>query len=155
MKIYAEFGADGSSRGFYPDFAFPDEVDEAGETTGRHPGVPASAVEITEDQWKLLAANPAGWRWQDGDVKAYTPPQLVPVQISRAQGKIQLKRAGLWPKVQALASQDTSGEIDVWLNDATYWSRTSQYVEGMAANLNLTPDQVDQLFIEAAKINAE
>jgi hypothetical protein len=155
MKIYAAFSENGSPRGFYPDFAFPDEVNEAGEVTSRHPSVPASAIEITEDQWKLLAGNPAGWRFQGGEVVSYTPPPSVPTQISRAQGKIQLKRAGIWPKVLELASHDTSGEIDVWINDATYWSRSSQFVAQMASALNLSEEKVDYLFVEAAKINAE
>lgn len=155
MKIYAVFGEDGSSRGFYPDFAFPDALDEDGNFLARSPGVPDEAVEITEDQWKLFAGNPAGWRWVDGEATPYVPPPFVPAQVSRAQGKIQLRRAGLWPSVLALVPKDETGELEFWLNDATYWSRTSPYVSTMAATLNLTEDQVDQLFIEAAKINAE
>lgn len=155
MKVYADFNGDGAVMGFFPDFAFPDLVDENGTVTGRNPGVPASAIEITAEQWKTIAVHPSAWRRVDGEIVPYTPPTPVPSQVSRAQGKIMLKRAGIWPQVLALVAADATGEIDVWLNDATYWSRQSPYIAQMAAALSLPDTQVDQLFIEAAKISAE
>lgn len=155
MKVYAIFSDAGSAMGFYPDFAFPDQVDDEGVVTGRNARVPEDAVEITEEEWRALASNPGAWRRVDGKVVAYTPPPFIPTQVSRAQGKIMLKRAGLWSRVLDLVAQDATSEIDVWLNDAVFWSRSSPYIAQMAAALSLQSEQVDQLFIEAAKITSE
>ncbi|MEE9481840.1 hypothetical protein [Methylobacterium ajmalii] len=155
MKVYTVFNEDGAIRGFYPDIAFPDVLDDNGVFVGRHPSVPADAVEISDEQWMEIAADPGAWRLIDGDIVPFVAPSSVPGQVSRAQGKIMLKRAGVWPRVLDLVAADATGEIDVWLNDATYWSRQSPYIAQMAAALNLTDAAVDQLFIEAVKISAE
>ncbi len=154
MKVYAVFNDEGMATGFYPDAYFPDEVNDDGEVVGRNPAIPIGVIEITEDQWMVMADNPSAWRRIDGKIVPYIPEPRPPSQVSRAQGKIQLRRAGLWPKVLALVDADTTGEIDVWLNDATYWSRQSPYIAQMAAALNLSSATVDQLFIDAAKISA-
>lgn len=111
MKVYTVFNDKGEIRGFYPDSAFPDVLDEDGEFVSRHPSVPADAVEISEEQWREMAVHPDAWRLVDGEIVAYVAPPPIPNQVSRAQGKIQLKRAGLWPKVTALVDADASGEI--------------------------------------------
>ncbi len=100
MKVYADFNEAGMAVGFYPEAVFPDILDETGAVTGRHESVPAAAVEITEEQWKVIAQRPGVWRLVEGEIVPFTPPTPVPGQVSRAQGKIQLRRAGLWPRSQ-------------------------------------------------------
>lgn len=85
------------------------------------------------------------------------PPQdLVPWQVSRAQGKAQLIRQGLWPSVINYASSiedETDRQLaDVALNDTTDWQRSSPFLNAAAQALGLTAEQIDDLFIEASQI---
>lgn len=79
----------------------------------------------------------------------------VPVEISRAQGKIQLSRAGLLGTVRDVVTA-TGGEVEIWFSDAATWRRDSPYIAQLAAALDppLSSAAVDQHFRDAAQISA-
>lgn len=90
----------------------------------------------------------------------YTPPaqapQTVPQQITRAQGKAALISAGLWAGVleyvTALPDETQRALADVALNDTLTWQRSSLFLNSAAEQLGLSQQDLDELFIAAAKI---
>lgn len=110
----------------------------------------------SEDEYMLpgmIALTPA-------EVHAHHYPPLtpdpVPQTITRAQGRLALYHAGLWPAVQsfvaAITNADEAFEADAALNHTTDWQRTSPFLNRAAAVLGLTDEQLDDLFREAAQI---
>ena len=102
-----------------------------------------------------------GWTYADGTFKA--PPELAPVQtsvvpqsVSRAQGKLALIGAGLWPAVIAFVDGITDPVQKVYaevaLNDTQEWRRDSPFLADAAASMGLTTAQLDALFIAAAQV---
>ena len=80
---------------------------------------------------------------------------LVPESVSRAQGKYILIQNGYWQTVcdhiSALPAQEKL-IAEVALNDTQLWRRDSPLLNVIAALLELTTAQMDQLFIEASGI---
>jgi len=148
MMIYATFNESGLPTAFY-----------RSDINGND--IPEAAVEITEGQWIELISH-AGYRCFDvvaGTVIQYTPAPTappVPQKITRAQGRLVLYRAGLWPAVltfvAGIADPDEQFEADAALNHTTEWERSSPFLCRTAQALGLDDEQLDGLFIEAAKI---
>lgn len=82
-------------------------------------------------------------------------PLPVPVEISRAQAKIQLSRAGLLDGVREAVSA-AGGEVEIWFSEASTWRRDSPYVAEIGAVLTppLDAAAIDTLFRDAAQIAA-
>ena len=87
-------------------------------------------------------------------------PEPVPVQasavpqsVSRAQGKLALIQAGLWPAVIAfvngIADPAQKAYAEVALNDTQEWRRDSPFLASAVAALDLSEEQLDTLFITA------
>ena len=87
-------------------------------------------------------------------------PEPVPVQasgapqsVSRAQGKLALIQAGLWPAaiafVDGIADPAQKAYAEVALNDTQEWRRDSPFLASAAAALDLSEEQLDTLFITA------
>ena len=102
-----------------------------------------------------------GWTYADGTFKA--PPELAPVQtsvvpqsVSRAQGKLALIGAGLWPAaiafVEGITDPAQKAYAEVALNDTQEWRRDSPFLASAAAALDLSEEQLDTLFITAGGI---
>ncbi|MFC4623079.1 hypothetical protein ACFO3A_12750 [Comamonas nitrativorans] len=83
-------------------------------------------------------------------------PPRVPEKITRAQGRLVLYRAGLWPAVltfvAGIADPDEQFEADAALNHTTEWERSSPFLCRTAQALGLDDAQLDALFREAAQI---
>lgn len=83
-------------------------------------------------------------------------PEYIPQQVSRAQGKAALIQAGLWGAVESyvngIGDAVEKALALVALNDTTHWRRDSPFLNKAAKALGLTDEQLDDLFIEAAKI---
>ncbi|WP_447915793.1 hypothetical protein [Delftia acidovorans] len=83
-------------------------------------------------------------------------PLSVPLTITRAQGKAALIQAGLWPQVLAFMAgiEDPNDKLlaEVALNDTVNWERSSPFLARVAAELGLTQQQLDELFIAAAAV---
>ena len=77
----------------------------------------------------------------------------VPQSVSRAQGKLALIQAGLWPAaiafVDGIADPAQKAYAEVALNDTQEWRRDSPFLASAAAALDLSEEQLDTLFITA------
>lgn len=84
------------------------------------------------------------------------PPEPVPQQITRAQGKAALIMQGLWGAaldyVAAIQDQTQRALANVALHDTLTWERSSPFLNAAAAGLGMTDEQLDTLFIQASEI---
>lgn len=76
---------------------------------------------------------------------------VVPSEISAAQARVHLRRSGLRDQVEALVAS-SSDEIRDWYEYASVWHRENTNVAAMSSMIGLSSDQVDELFVAAAKI---
>lgn len=82
------------------------------------------------------------------------PP--VPQQVTRAQGKVALIQAGLWPQVVAFVDaiedpvQKAIAKVAAY--ETLHWRRDSPFLNQAADALGITQEQLDQLFIQASEI---
>ena len=78
---------------------------------------------------------------------------VVPQSVSRAQGKLALIGAGLWPAaiafVDGITDPAQKAYAEVALNDTQEWRRDSPFLASAAAALGLSEEQLDTLFITA------
>ena len=85
---------------------------------------------------------------------ALTP--VVPQSVSRAQGKLALIGAGLWPAaiafVEGITDPVQRAYAEVALHDTQEWRRDSPFLASAAAALGLSEEQLDTLFITAEGI---
>ncbi len=81
------------------------------------------------------------------------PAKDVPQAITRLQAKIALSQAELLEHIQWMMAELPSTDIQrlAWEN-ATMFERDSAMVNGMAAAIGITQEQLDDLFIAAAAI---
>lgn len=80
----------------------------------------------------------------------------VPQVVSRAQLKLALIRAGLWPRllecVAGIADDDERAAAEVALHDTSEWRRDSPFVARCAECLGLSERQLDDLFTLASMV---
>ena len=78
---------------------------------------------------------------------------VVPQSVSRAQGKLALIQAGLWPAaiafVDGITDPAQKAYAEVALNDTQEWRRDSPFLASAVAALGLSEEQLDTLFITA------
>ena len=78
---------------------------------------------------------------------------VIPQSVSRAQGKLALIGAGLWPAAIAFVNGITDpaqkAYAEVALNDTQEWRRDSPFLASAANALGLSEEQLDTLFITA------
>ena len=78
---------------------------------------------------------------------------VVPQSVSRAQGKLALIQAGLWPAaiafVDGITDPAQKAYAEVALYDTQEWRRDSPFLASAAAALDLSEEQLDTLFITA------
>ena len=90
------------------------------------------------------------------EVAAERRRALVPQVVSRAQLKLALIRAGLWPRllecVAGIADDDERAAAEVALHDATEYRRDSPFVARCAECLGLSERQLDDLFTLASMV---
>ena len=96
----------------------------------------------------------ADWEtMRDDEMRARNP---VPEGVTRAQGKAALITAGLWPGViafvAAIPDPTERALAEVALHDTQQWHRSSPFFNAAATALGLTGEQLDNLFLAAAKI---
>ncbi|GBU19354.1 MULTISPECIES: hypothetical protein [Methylobacterium] len=75
------------------------------------------------------------------------------VDVTRAQAKIALHRAGYLDQVKVLVEEE-GGEVAIWFAEANMWQRANPHVETLGAALGLSAAQIDDLFRLAAQIQA-
>lgn len=73
---------------------------------------------------------------------------------SQFQGREILRRDGLYEQAAAvIAASENATLIGAW-EEASTWNRLSPFIMDMGDALNLTPEQIDDLFRRAAEIAA-
>ena len=101
------------------------------------------------------------WEYKlEGEVAKATPiledvPVYVPQQVSRAQGKAALILAGLYEDVQAYIDSLEGVEMEIAyiaFNETNTWDRDSEFLKNSAEALNLSEEDLDNLFIAAGNI---
>lgn len=94
----------------------------------------------------------------EGDIVTATPilEPLIPLSVTRAQGKAALIQAGLWAAVvgfvDGIADPTEKALAEVALNDALEWKRSSPFLNATAAALDIDSEGLDDLFRAAAEI---
>lgn len=78
---------------------------------------------------------------------------VVPLSVTSAQLRIALFRAGLLVDVQK-AVDAAGGEIAIWWEHSVTVERANRYVLAMAAQLSISTDTVDGVFIAASEAAA-
>lgn len=73
------------------------------------------------------------------------------MQVTRYQAKAALLEAGLLDQCEAVVEASNDPQLKIAWQEAGF-IRQSQFVDYVGAQLNLTPEQLDDLFIAAAKI---
>ena len=112
-----------------------------------------AAIEFVDgawvQQWTVRAATPEE---QEEIDNGGTVP--VPQQISSGQGREALYNAGLFanvqPAIDAIEDPDTKWRVQNAWDYRPSWERQSPFVAMMAGILDLSEEEADQLFIDAA-----
>jgi hypothetical protein len=74
----------------------------------------------------------------------------IPQSISPRQARLQLLKTGLLDELESVVSANREWRIS-W-EYATEVNRNSPLIDAVATQANLTPEQIDQMFIEASKL---
>ena len=86
-------------------------------------------------------------------IEAALQAERASMRVSRFQARVALLDAGLLGDVEtAIANADVITQM-AW-TEATEWRRNSPTIATIAEALSLTDEQVDNLFIEALKVQA-
>ena len=80
------------------------------------------------------------------------PSARVPVAVTKAQGQIALFNADLLDDLEAAIAAHPYRPVRIWYESANVWERKNPYVNLLGPELNLTDEDIDRLFIEAAKL---
>lgn len=107
----------------------------------------------TRDVTDVVGIEPGWLVNEDG---SFTSPPITPdpiPDVSSAQAKIHLSRAGFLLPVKA-SVEAIGGEVEIWFTDARTWQRNNPHVIEIGTGLALSPTEIDELFREAAKIDA-
>jgi hypothetical protein len=90
-----------------------------------------------------------GVSWLYNGSEFSEPAAVVPSQVSQLKLRRALRKAGLLATVQAAVTAAGEEMIEAW-DYAEHFSRNDELLNGMAAALSLTSEQVDALFIAAS-----
>jgi len=83
------------------------------------------------------------------------PPPPIPATVTRFQALAVLAAGGYLDTVRTyIATLDQNNVQRLAWENATDWERTSPTLNALAAMLNLTDTQVDDLFIAASQVSA-
>lgn len=92
-----------------------------------------------------------GWLYDGTEFSEPEQPARVPEKVTPFQARAALRAAGLLDQVEAIVSAADATTQDAW-EYATEFRRTSPLLNGLAQQLGMTDQQLDQLFIASAAI---
>ena len=76
----------------------------------------------------------------------------VPFSITPAQGRMMLLQMGLLAAVKEAVEYSGDEALTIFWEYALSWERDNIHIAAMAGMLEMTEDQTDEFFIDAAKI---
>lgn len=95
----------------------------------------------------------SAWVDEGGVTAPYVPPTPPkPTSVTLAQAKVAMFRAGILDAVEAAVAASTYKPVQIYWSSASSFERNNPYVLGLAAELNISDEQMDALFDEASKI---
>lgn len=98
-------------------------------------------------------ADPPSPNAQWDGTKWIEPPPYIPQVVSRFQAKAALLQAGLLTQVESLiASPSTDPLVKLAWSEAVEFYRTSPTILSLAEMLDLSEEDLDELFIQAAQV---
>jgi hypothetical protein len=74
----------------------------------------------------------------------------VPISVSAAQACLILEDDGILAQVEAVVSEMPK-TVQIWYARANTWERDNPYVRGIGLELDLTDEQVDEMFRRASR----
>ena len=83
------------------------------------------------------------------------PVVVIPEQVTRAQGKVALVQANLYTSVINYIDnlpEPNKTLAQIAFNETNAWQRSSAWLNQIATDLNITQEQLDDLFVVAAGI---
>lgn len=86
----------------------------------------------------------------DGTNYNITMIQPIPQSVSQYQARMALNAAGLLTSAQTAVDASTDPTVSIAWQFSQTIDRTSPFIASIGAKLNLTPAQIDALFIQAA-----
>lgn len=87
------------------------------------------------------------------EIGAYIEPEpiiIIPEVITMRQARLQLLEVGLLDDVEAFVALDRKSQIEWEYANEVY--RQSTLIESAKGALNLTDEQIDNMFVEASKL---
>ncbi len=168
-KIFMTFNKEGFLTGCYNSNVY----DPPEEGQDRNPRIPAEAIEMTQEQADEIFGLQGLRKFINGEVVIHTPPtppEPVPPIISDRQFAQQLAKMGLITNEEALAwvragvvpaafdafvqslPEAQQFDAEMLLSGATQFDRDHQLTETFGAARGMTPEQIDQLWRDAAAL---
>lgn len=136
-----------SSGTFYPDDVF-------------YTNAPSDLVDVVPGEYEKCMARNANQCFRhigNGVFEVFDmppAPPVIPQKVTKFQAKAALHMAGLLETVEAaIQSEQTDFLTKLAWNEVNSFERQSSMVLNLAAVLNLSEEQLDQLFVTAAAIN--
>jgi hypothetical protein len=124
--------------------------------------IPSDAVKITSELYLDIIQGQALGKEISSDENGMPilidaiESNFISRQVTRAQGKSALIRAGLWQGVidyvNSISDPVEKSVAEVALHDTTHWQRSSPFLNAAAHYLGLTDAQLDNLFAQASQI---
>lgn len=90
-----------------------------------------------------------GWSYEDGEFIAPPPMSIIIPVLTMRQARLALLDAGLLDEVEAAI---TTPENRIWWDYSTTVERNHPLVDAVLAALGKSPEEIDEMFIEAAKL---
>lgn len=78
--------------------------------------------------------------------------KIASAAVSKAQAQMALFNAGLLDDLEAIIKDHPYRPVRIWYESANIWERKNPYVSILGPELGLNEDDIDRLFIEAAKL---
>lgn len=121
------------------------DIDPAGRF---HPSI--EWVSVPENTKPGMIKKGNNYEWPEPE------PEPIPASVSRRQAKQALILAGLYDQVQPAidAIEDAQERLimQVFWDDSITFERENPQLKGMALALNLSDEQLDDLFVQAANL---
>lgn len=105
----------------------------------------------------VLGQHELGKRYRGNGVwEDFTPPEKVPFSVTRRQAKQGLLLAGklddVQPAINSIPDEIQRRMAQLYWDESQDFERDNEVLQMMAQAIGMTPDEVDNLFIQASKL---